>query len=85
MRGEFAAGDALVTHILDHADYLSCAFRPGVDVRDRRTQVADVTRRLPNAVLDGRWMVRVSIGSALTEREDVVVLWELMRQKAEGQ
>jgi aromatic-L-amino-acid decarboxylase len=40
---------------------------------------------LTPAVLDGRWMVRVSIGSALTEREDVVVLWELMRQKAEGQ
>lgn len=39
---------------------------------------------LTTAVLDGRWMVRVSIGSALTEREDVVVLWELMREKAEG-
>ena len=39
---------------------------------------------LTPAVLDGRWMVRVSIGSALTERDDVVVLWELMRQKAEG-
>jgi aromatic-L-amino-acid decarboxylase len=39
---------------------------------------------LTPAVLDGRWMVRVSIGSALTEKEDVVVLWGLMRGKAEG-
>jgi hypothetical protein len=29
-------------------------------------------------------MVRVSIGSALTEKEDVASLWDLMRQKAEG-
>jgi aromatic-L-amino-acid decarboxylase len=40
---------------------------------------------LTAAVLDGRWMVRVSIGSALTEREDVASLWDLMRQKAKGQ
>jgi aromatic-L-amino-acid decarboxylase len=37
---------------------------------------------LTPAVLDGRWMVRVSIGAELTEREHVAALWGLMRQKA---
>ena len=32
------------------------------------------------AVLDGRWMVRVSIGVEGTERTDVAALWELFRQ-----
>ena len=31
------------------------------------------------AMLDGRWMVRVSIGAELTEREHVEQLWKLMR------
>jgi len=35
------------------------------------------------AVLDGRWMVRVSIGAELTERRHVEELWALMRQEAE--
>jgi aromatic-L-amino-acid decarboxylase len=39
---------------------------------------------LTPAVLDGRWMVRVSIGAVDTEREDVAALWALMRQAAEG-
>ncbi|MDH3694379.1 MAG: aminotransferase class V-fold PLP-dependent enzyme [Gammaproteobacteria bacterium] len=34
--------------------------------------------------LDGRWMVRVSIGVESTEREHVAELWDLMRQSAEG-
>lgn len=38
---------------------------------------------LTPAILDGRWMVRVSIGAAPTEREDVEKLWRLMRQLAE--
>ncbi len=38
---------------------------------------------LTPATLDGRWMVRVSIGSLLTEREHVEALWELMRREAE--
>jgi aromatic-L-amino-acid/L-tryptophan decarboxylase len=38
---------------------------------------------LTPAQLDGRWMVRVSIGAALTERSDVAKLWSLMRQMAE--
>jgi aromatic-L-amino-acid decarboxylase len=34
------------------------------------------------AVLDGRWMVRVSIGAEPTERADVAALWDLMRDQA---
>jgi aromatic-L-amino-acid/L-tryptophan decarboxylase len=34
------------------------------------------------AMLDGRWMVRVSVGAELTERADVEQLWMLMRQHA---
>ena len=32
--------------------------------------------------LDGRWMVRVSIGAEPTERADVAVLWELLKRTA---
>jgi aromatic-L-amino-acid decarboxylase len=39
---------------------------------------------LTPALLDGRWMVRVSIGALPTERADVVALWGLMRREAEG-
>jgi aromatic-L-amino-acid decarboxylase len=35
-------------------------------------------------MLDGRWMVRVSIGAESTEREQVRALWVLMREEAEG-
>jgi aromatic-L-amino-acid decarboxylase len=38
---------------------------------------------LTPAVLDGRWMVRVSIGAEPTEREHVAALWRIMRQEAE--
>ncbi len=34
---------------------------------------------LTPAILDGRWMVRISIGSLLTEREHVATLWEQMQ------
>jgi len=34
------------------------------------------------AILDGRWMVRVSIGAEPTEWADVEALWELMQEKA---
>lgn len=34
------------------------------------------------SLLDGRWMVRVSIGAEATERADVEGLWELMRASA---
>lgn len=37
---------------------------------------------LTPAQLDGRWMVRVSIGALATEREDVAALWEAMQRAA---
>jgi glutamate/tyrosine decarboxylase-like PLP-dependent enzyme len=40
---------------------------------------------LTPAMLDGRWMVRVSIGALLTEREHVAALWQLMRSEAEAE
>jgi len=55
---------------------------------DRHTQGwADRINRsgkayLTPAILDGRWMVRVSIGALPTERENVAALWELIRQEA---
>lgn len=39
---------------------------------------------LTPALLDGRWMVRVSIGAIETEREHVAALWSAMRREAEG-
>jgi aromatic-L-amino-acid decarboxylase len=38
---------------------------------------------LTPAILDGRWMARVSIGALKTEREDVAALWEAMRRAAQ--
>jgi aromatic-L-amino-acid decarboxylase len=34
------------------------------------------------AMLDGRWMVRLSVGSLTTQREHVAALWELIRTEA---
>jgi aromatic-L-amino-acid decarboxylase len=39
---------------------------------------------LTPAMIEGRWMARVSIGSAATEREDVAALWQVMRETAAG-
>jgi aromatic-L-amino-acid decarboxylase len=39
---------------------------------------------LTPAQLDGRWMVRVSVGAAPTEREHVEALWAAMRASAEA-
>jgi aromatic-L-amino-acid/L-tryptophan decarboxylase len=36
------------------------------------------------AQLDGRWMVRVSVGALPTERADVEALWATLRREAEG-
>jgi aromatic-L-amino-acid/L-tryptophan decarboxylase len=36
---------------------------------------------LTPAILDGRWMVRVSIGAEATEREHVAKLWQWMREE----
>lgn len=38
---------------------------------------------LTPATLDGRWMVRVSIGSLNTEASDVAEVWEIIRRTAE--
>ncbi len=37
---------------------------------------------LTPALLEGRWMVRVSIGAEMTERAHVAALWQAMRQAA---
>jgi len=36
---------------------------------------------LTPAQLDGRWMVRISIGSLLTERAHVEALWTLLQRQ----
>ena len=38
---------------------------------------------LTPAVVDGRWMVRVSIGALSTEAADVTAAWQIMREMAE--
>lgn len=38
---------------------------------------------LTPAMLDGRWMVRVSIGALTTEREDVEAIWRAIRAEAD--
>jgi aromatic-L-amino-acid decarboxylase len=40
---------------------------------------------LTPAVIDGRWMVRVSIGALATESADVLATWARMREMAESQ
>jgi aromatic-L-amino-acid/L-tryptophan decarboxylase len=63
---------------------------PGLENTDQHTQnwVAEINQSgaayLTPAILDGRWMVRVSIGALETTREDVAELWRLMRRAAEG-
>ena len=37
---------------------------------------------LTPTLIDGRWAVRVSFGAAATERQHVIELWRLMREKA---
>ena len=57
---------------------------------DRHTQAwAERVNRsgaayLTPAILDGRWMVRVSIGALPTERRHVEALWALMQREAEA-
>jgi glutamate/tyrosine decarboxylase-like PLP-dependent enzyme len=61
-------GDALDTHTLQWAARLNASGQ------------AFVTP----AMLDGRWIVRVSIGAELTERSHVEQLWTLLQQHAAG-
>jgi aromatic-L-amino-acid decarboxylase len=60
-------GDALDRHTLAWVD------------RVNRSGAAYLTP----AILDGRWMVRVSIGAERTERSHVEALWNTMRAEAE--
>lgn len=60
-------GEALDKHTLD---WVECANNSG-------------GAYLTPSTLDGRWMVRVSIGALLTEREHVESLWALIRSYAE--
>jgi aromatic-L-amino-acid/L-tryptophan decarboxylase len=62
------AGEALDAHTLGWAERLN------------RSGAAYLTP----AQLDGRWMVRVSIGAETTERADVAALWGAMRAAAEA-
>lgn len=59
-------GEALDRHTLGWAD------------RINRSGAAYLTP----AILDGRWMVRVSIGAIGTEREHVDALWKVMQREA---
>jgi aromatic-L-amino-acid decarboxylase len=61
-------GDALDRHTLEWVD------------RINRSGHAYLTP----ALLDNRWMVRVSIGAELTEHEHVATLWRLMREAVSG-
>ena len=65
---EGLAGEALDRHTLGWADTIN------------RSGKAYLTP----AILDGRWMVRVSIGALPTEREHVEALWRLIREEAEA-
>src|SRR5262245_8148534 len=38
---------------------------------------------LTPATLEGRWIVRISVGALPTEREHVAALWDLLRREAE--
>jgi aromatic-L-amino-acid decarboxylase len=66
--------------------------RPGLDGEALDKHTLDWCERvnrsgeayLTPATLDGRWMVRVSIGAEPTERRHVRALWDLMRREAEG-
>jgi len=65
---------------------------PGLEGKALDKHTLDWVERVNNsggayltpATLDGRWMVRVSIGSLSTERGHVEALWELMRREAES-
>jgi len=57
------SGDALDRHTLAWAERINCSGEA----------------YLTPAMLDGRWMVRISIGALTTEREHVAALWRRLR------
>ncbi len=78
----------LQTLCVRHEPTTNSAGSPEGDDLDRHTLAwCDRVNRsgaayLTPALLDGRWMVRVSIGSLATEREHVERLWNTMRATA---
>ena len=58
-------------------DYVSMAVK--LELANVRSGRAYLTP----AILEGRWMVRVSIGAEATEREHVARLWQWLREEAE--
>ena len=64
---------------------------PGMSTEQADQHTQDWVRRinesgkafLTPAMLKERWVARVSVGSLLTEREDVTALWELMKTEAQ--
>lgn len=64
---------------------------PGLEGEDLDRHTLDWVGRINSsgaafltpAVLDGRWMCRVSLGAEMTSEEDVAHLWAAMRQEAE--
>ncbi|MFI5302277.1 MAG: aspartate aminotransferase family protein, partial [Polyangiales bacterium] len=66
--GERLNGDALDRHTRAWADRLN----------------ASGEALVTPATLDGRWMVRVSVGAIPTERADVEALWSEMRRVVEA-
>ena len=65
---EGLAGEALDRHTLGWAEAINRSGRA----------------YLTPAILDGRWMVRVSIGAEATEQVHVARLWAWMREEAAG-
>ncbi|HEY2134000.1 MAG TPA: pyridoxal-dependent decarboxylase [Acetobacteraceae bacterium] len=61
-------GEALDAHTLGWAEVVNCSG----------------AAYLTPAVIDGRWMVRVSIGALATEADDVRVVWAAMQEAAEA-
>ena len=65
--GTVLDGDALDRHTLAWSDSINASGKAMVTA----------------SVLDGRWMVRVSIGAQPTERADVEAVWALLREAAD--
>jgi len=61
--------------------YHKCLLRSRIARRGRQSLWLSLSDA---AVLDGRWMARVSIGALTTEAADVAADWAAMREAAEG-
>jgi hypothetical protein len=61
--------------------YHKCLLRSRIARRGRQSLWLSLSDA---AVLDGRWIARVSIGALTTEAADVAAVWAAMREAAEG-